>query len=459
VKRVLVLAYFFPPLGGGGCQRTLKLVRYLEPHGWSASVITTKDEDYWILDRSLLEEVPPSTEVTRVGGLTSLRLLRLLGRGGRTASALQEKQGARDRATFRRLRSLQSWVLVPDGYLPWARAAERAALDRLAAGGVDALWTTSSPESAHLAGLGVKRRHPALPWVADFRDPWVGRVTYAPPTPWHAARHEALERAVVSAADRVTVVSEPMADLYRARYRDLPAGRFEVLPNGVDSDDWSRADALLASATRPGDRASGGAVDAGKFVILHAGQLAHRPTARTLLDAARRVVEADPSAREELRLRFLGGNEELASSDWTRRGLDGIVEIVPSKPHLEAMAAMRRAQVLVLLGHGGEADGLLYTGKIYEYATSGRPVIGIVDPGPAASLLSEMKAGPVLRSADVEGAAAAIREGLAAWRTLGRTGPPPPPSPPAPLAGSWERRNLAQKAAQILENLPSGPHR
>ena len=458
MKRVLVLAYFFPPLGGGGCQRTLKLVRYLEPLGWSSSVITTKDEDYWILDPSLLEEVPNSTEVTRVGGLTSLRLLRLLGRGGRGASTIQEKQGTRDRAAFRSLRTLQSWVLVPDGYLPWARAAERAALRRLASGGIDAVWTTSSPESAHLAGLAVKRRHPRIPWVADFRDPWVGRVTYAPPTPWHAARHEALERAVVSEADRVTVVSEPMADLYRARYRDLPAERFEVLENGVDSDDWKRADALAARAPSSGGESVAG--DAGKFVVLHAGQLAHRPSARTLLDAARRVVEADPAARGELRLRFLGGNEELAASDWTRRGLTGIVEIAPSKPHLEAMAAMRRAQLLVLLGHGGDADGLLYTGKIYEYLTSGRPVIGLVDSGPAASLLSRVEAGPVLGSTDADGAAAAISERLAAWRRNGRTGgPPSPPPPPPSLAASWERRNLARRAAQILENLSSGSHR
>ena len=460
MKRLLVLAYFFPPLGGGGCQRTLKLVRYLEPCGWTASVITTKDEDYWILDPTLAEEVPASAEVTRVGGVTSLRLLRLLGRGGapgkRAAPAVQEAQGSRDRATFQRLRALQSWVLVPDGYLPWARAAERAALARVAGGGIDALWTTSSPESAHLAGLAIKRRHPALPWVADFRDPWVGRVTYAPPTRWHAARHEALERAVVSTANRVTVVSEPMADLYRRRYPEIAPDRFEVLPNGVDSDDWRRAEAL--AAREDADAVREAAQDAGKFVILHAGQLAHRPTARTLLDAARRVIDADPAARGELRLRFLGGNEELAASDWTRRGLEGVVEIVPSRPHLDAMAAMRRAQVLVLLGHGGEADGLLYTGKIYEYVTSGRPVIGILDSGPAAALLTSIGAGSVHGAADVDGAAASIARYLATWRQHGRSGPPSPAPPSKPLAASWERRNLAAQAAQILGNLaPNRP--
>src|SRR5882762_2883328 len=58
VRRGLLLAYFFPPLGGGGCQRTLKLVRYLLPLGWSSVVVTTRDRDYRILDPSLLTEVP-----------------------------------------------------------------------------------------------------------------------------------------------------------------------------------------------------------------------------------------------------------------------------------------------------------------------------------------------------------------------------------------------------------------
>src|SRR5262249_13670855 len=160
-----------------------------------------------------------------------------------------------------------------------------------------------------------------------------------------------LERAVVTAADRVTLVSEPMTALYRKRYHDLPGEKFLTLPNGVDSDDWRRAAEL---PEEPDHEA--------RCVLLHAGQLAHRPTVRTLLHAVARVIEADPGARDELRLRFLGGNEELHPEEWVERGLDGTVEVRPSRPHLEALQAMRRAYALVLLGHGGDADSLLYTG-------------------------------------------------------------------------------------------------
>ena len=41
-RRVLVLAYYFPPVGGAGVQRTLKFVKYLSALGWDAAVISTR---------------------------------------------------------------------------------------------------------------------------------------------------------------------------------------------------------------------------------------------------------------------------------------------------------------------------------------------------------------------------------------------------------------------------------
>src|SRR5580765_6231252 len=64
-RRALVLAYLFPPLGGAGVQRTLKFVRYLEPFGWEATVVSTKSRHYPARDPSLLEEIPASAQVVR----------------------------------------------------------------------------------------------------------------------------------------------------------------------------------------------------------------------------------------------------------------------------------------------------------------------------------------------------------------------------------------------------------
>src|SRR5256885_5155509 len=134
VKRVLMLAYFFPPLGGGGCQRTLKLVRYLEPQGWQATVVTTRDQDYWILDPSLEQEIPASTEVRRAGGLTGGRVVQALSRAG---LPVQEGQGSRRGGSMRALRSVQSWVVLPDSYRSWGHSAVRSADHAVRDGGAE----------------------------------------------------------------------------------------------------------------------------------------------------------------------------------------------------------------------------------------------------------------------------------------------------------------------------------
>ena len=70
-----MLAYFFPPIAGAGVQRTLKFVRYLEPLGWDATVVSTRSRVYGARDETLLAEVPPSTRVVRTAALPLARYL------------------------------------------------------------------------------------------------------------------------------------------------------------------------------------------------------------------------------------------------------------------------------------------------------------------------------------------------------------------------------------------------
>lgn len=46
MKRVLIVAYYFPPSGGPGVQRVLKFVKYLPEFGWEPAVLTVADGDF-----------------------------------------------------------------------------------------------------------------------------------------------------------------------------------------------------------------------------------------------------------------------------------------------------------------------------------------------------------------------------------------------------------------------------
>src|SRR5262249_20087461 len=139
---------------------------------------------------------------------------------------------------FAILRALSNWWLLPDSYAGWAPRARHAALARIARGGIDAVLSSSPPDSVHLAGAAVADAS-GLPWVADFRDPWVGLSFRRPPTPWHAARQAAMADRVTARADLVLGASRThVADLAARAQAAPPAPgapkRWLHLPNGFE---------------------------------------------------------------------------------------------------------------------------------------------------------------------------------------------------------------------------------
>ena len=63
--RVLIITYYWPPAGGAGAQRWLKMTKYLRDYGVEPVIYTPEDPDYPVVDNSLLREVPEGIEVVR----------------------------------------------------------------------------------------------------------------------------------------------------------------------------------------------------------------------------------------------------------------------------------------------------------------------------------------------------------------------------------------------------------
>jgi hypothetical protein len=61
--RVLIVAFYFPPAGGGGVQRTLKFCKFLPEHGVEVHVLTPYDPKWFARDEHLLEAIPATTTV------------------------------------------------------------------------------------------------------------------------------------------------------------------------------------------------------------------------------------------------------------------------------------------------------------------------------------------------------------------------------------------------------------
>jgi glycosyltransferase involved in cell wall biosynthesis len=374
-RRVLMLAYFFPPLGGGGVQRTLKHVKYLPDEGFDPIVLTTRLGWSPMRDPTLGEEVRPYTVVIRAPELP-LRLVKW-GLGG----ALH-RTGLPSRLT--------SYVGWPDEMAGWVPGATWHALRAVRRYRPDVIYSTHSPASAHLVALMVSRAT-GIPWVADFRDAWTRNPQgerLARPFAGLSAR---LERAVVRRASYLVVVDESVELL------DVDPGdpRLVVIRNGVDPED------VLPVNAHPRGR---------RFRISHVGALYGARNAAPVFAALRALLDRGVIDEGHLELRIVGAASLGADANLERLPVSrmGYVD------HAAAISEMAAADVLLFYAPTVNRGP---SGKIYEYLVSGRPILCVAGSDNFAfQLVQELGAGYCAQPGDPATIEDAIERMYLSWK-------------------------------------------
>src|SRR6187402_3585581 len=385
VVKVLLVTMCFPPAGGGGVQRSLKLAQYLPALGIETHVLAPEDPKWVHRDPELL--VPTQAWVHRV---------RYLGpRARKPAEELRAADGleralVQAQVTARRL-------LVPDASVTWNLTAIPAAIRLARRVGIDAVLTTSPPGSVHFVGAAVQKATGAR-WLADLRDPLVAnqhRRADTTATRARQATNERLARLVVGRADAVSCVSEAIADEVRALGL---RGIVRTIPNGCDFDDFAGLE------YRPAER----------FRITHTGSFFGKRDPRPFLQALR-------DSGLDVVARFLG-DFRPADREWAEGlGLGDRLELRPYASRAASLALQRDSEALLLLipEAGGRGKGVL-SGKVFEYVAVGRPILAAVPPdGAAAELIRETDAGVVASPDDPAAIRRALEELHGRWRVGG----------------------------------------
>ena len=249
LRRVLMLAYAFPPLGGAGVQRTLKFVKYLPEHGWEPTVVSVRWSPYQMRDPTLAGEMPRRRE-----GAASAR----------AAAHPVPGDGPVEAAALDRARAFVTW---PDNFQGWLPGALAVALREIRRSRPDVLYTTSAPYVSHLAGLALHRMT-GIPWVADFRDEWAANPhLQAAPRALRTLSRRA-ERAVAASA-HVVVVGRllrhrrqppgPQDDDHQRRRPRRPRGPARSRSAARPLPPDPRRDALRRAGLRTGPRGAAAA--------------------------------------------------------------------------------------------------------------------------------------------------------------------------------------------------------
>jgi glycosyltransferase involved in cell wall biosynthesis len=365
MNRVLIITYYWPPAGGGGVMRWLKMSKYLPGWGWQPVICTPENPDPSVIDESLLQEVPPETEILKVPIWEPYDLYRKLSgkpkssrfKAGHISEA--SKGSWKDKlAVF-----IRGNFLIPDPRVFWVNPAVRFLKKYLKEHPVDLIVSTGPPHSMHLVALKLKKHFPT-PWLADFRDPWTDIDFYHQlRLTWLADKiHHRLEKKVLTKADVVTVVSPDIK-----RTTEVLCGRtVHVVYNGFDPGDFGDIDPM----------------DDRFFIISHFGAFNRDRNPALLWKAMAELSEEIPAFKEKLKIRLIGQTDITIVNDLGQWGLSGTPEVIPHKEHKAGLKFLGQSAVLLLpLNDAPNAKGIL-PGKMFEYLALKRPILAI---GPGGS--------------------------------------------------------------------------
>ncbi len=422
MKRVLIITYYWPPNGGAGVYRWLKLSKLLPGHGWQPVIFTPENPELVADDPGLLKDVRSDIEVVKRPITEPFNLYkRFTGRSTKERVQVgflnEKKQGGwkEDFALW-----VRSNFFIPDARVWWVRPSVKFLKDYLKQNPVDAIITTGPPHSMHMIGLGLKRAL-GVKWIADFRDPWTDIDFYAQLklTGRADAKHKRLEGEVLREADLVLCVSWHWAD----DLKKLGAKRVEVITNGYDPDD-------LPTPPEP--------VDEG-YSLVHIGSLSPSRNAPELWKALKKLCDEDPAFAARFKLRFVGPVDHTIAENVAEAGLGAHLERTGRITHKEAMRHMQGARVLLLLVNDTPNLMGILPGKLFEYVSTGRPVLGV---GPVE--------GDVSRVLDQAPHAVIDRPGLMEQRERIKAMFTAPPAEPDPR---WSRAATCRQVVEALDKL------
>lgn len=437
MRKVLIIAYYFPPSGGPGVQRVLKFVQYLRDFGWEPVVLTVKDGTFPARDESLLDEIPDGVKVYRTDIFEPYDLYRkLTGKkksDGIDVNTLRSKDEGLP-LSERISEFVRATFFIPDARMGWRRYAVNEGIRIIAQEKIDAIYSSSPPYTCSLIARDLKRKT-GLPWVAGFRDPWTGFLTT--PDRWAipAAIDRGMERSVFTEADAVDVAWTGIAADALGKFPELDRAKFHHLPNGFDSNDFPD----VRGEERTDNR----------FTVTYTGSMYGLRTPKEFLQGVELLVSEGRVDPARIRLRFIGRFGDEVHEMFRNSAVRESIDVAGYMPHAESIRQLFFADALLLVVDVTSDSEEIVPGKVYEYIGTEKPVIAVApERGAIADLIAETRAGFVAHQTNIRGIADAFltlyNDHINGTRSIEQD---------AQAVARYERRNVTGMLAELLDGL------
>jgi glycosyltransferase involved in cell wall biosynthesis len=427
VKKILFITHNFPPIGGAGVQRPVKLVKHLPSFGILPLVLTGlgRSNSRWTPeDLSLASDIPAEVPVFRTG--------------------------SGEDATARRGNRLAALIELGDRVIREHQPP--------------LIFVTMSPFNDALVASQLAQRN-QLPWIADLRDPWALDEFQVYRTRWHRMLVRRRMRRYLSSASAVIMNTPEAAARFRKTFPELAHKSRVSITNGYDSADFHDESPRVCldhfTIVHSGYMHTGAGLHQRRRAVeyrllgrLESGVELLTRSHYYLLKAIERWKVEDPSIEHRVRLIFVGSptkaDQEIARASSAR----SLLEFTGFLPHLDCLRYVRGADLLFLPMHrmppGRRAT--IVPGKAYEYMATGLPILAAVPHGDARDFLSQAGTGLLCEPDDVDSMVRILKVQFSAWSAGNST-----TTWNKKYVEQFERRRLTEKLALELEKvlLPS----
>ncbi|MHC6179293.1 methyltransferase domain-containing protein [Clostridium sp. JNZ X4-2] len=371
-KKVLIIAYIYPPLSGSGVQRTLKFTRYLRGFGWEPIVVTVKNAQFPFKDNDMLSEIPNDIEIIRIAQKDTININELINLYSFVVNNYDLMNNYIN-ALNKSKEDFNKLAILPDSCIIWAKEVIKQISDRINFNNIDLIYTTSGPYSDHLIGYYLKIKY-EKPWIVDFRDEWTNNpyINIDKKSLIYKVMRS-MEDSIVNLANKVITVTELSTKNYVNNFK--LDNKVITITNGYDENDFDDIDILSHNNND-------------KFTIVHNGMFYMIRTPKTFLYAVKNLINKNLINKKDLNIIFTYTENDQYWKNYTKKlKLNNIVKFAGYLNHKKSLKIASKANLLLLVVGEGEQNKSVYTGKVFEYLRLCKPILSL---SPIGSLVDKL---------------------------------------------------------------------
>ncbi|PHS70845.1 MAG: hypothetical protein COB22_07755 [Cycloclasticus sp.] len=381
-KNLLIVTYYFPPMGGVGVQRVLKLIKYLPRYGYNPVILTVAGATHNVMDSSLSElSYLKGVPIYRIGGE---RLMSYL-------NSRQKKGGVGLMGNLFAIKQLR----FMDIYSAWWRDLLPEAQDICEKENIDIIYSTSPPHSVHIFAKKIKEMT-GLKWVMELRDSMTEWPLRKPGliTSIQSFVESCYEPRLYESADGIIFVTKYQRKHAVQRCPQLVEKQTEVVLNGYDEDEMRCSESQKVTDV---------------FRIVYTGSLQDFDIS-VFCDALVCFSESKANKNVDIELCIVGDINSEAQAHLDRIGITINVVLTGVVSHSEALDYQQKAHCLLLIQTTNykQRGSEILTGKVFEYIGAKRPILAVIKKGELRNLIIDNDIGIVSDPFDIEGICKAI---------------------------------------------------